>query len=76
MFVREMNGFESQRCWNKQPKMRSDKGSAGVIFTLDTESGFRDVVLVNTSYGPKAITVGLGMIITETPPPQIRFSSF
>ena len=34
-----------------QPMVRSDKGSAGVIFTLDTESGFRDVVLVNSSYG-------------------------
>ncbi|HET6671517.1 MAG TPA: phosphoenolpyruvate synthase [Pyrinomonadaceae bacterium] len=34
-----------------QPMVRSDKGSSGVIFTLDTESGFRDVVLVNSSYG-------------------------
>ncbi|MCM3905280.1 MAG: phosphoenolpyruvate synthase [Pyrinomonadaceae bacterium] len=34
-----------------QPMVRSDKGSSGVIFTLDTESGFRDVVLVNGSYG-------------------------
>ncbi|HEX6043688.1 MAG TPA: phosphoenolpyruvate synthase [Pyrinomonadaceae bacterium] len=34
-----------------QPMVRSDKGSAGVIFTLDTESGFRDVVLVNSSFG-------------------------
>ena len=34
-----------------QPMVRSDKASAGVIFTLDTESGFRDVVLVNSSYG-------------------------
>jgi pyruvate, water dikinase len=34
-----------------QPMVRSDKASAGVIFTLDTESGFRDAVLVNSSYG-------------------------
>ena len=34
-----------------QPMVRSDMASAGVIFTLDTESGFRDVVLVNSSYG-------------------------
>ena len=34
-----------------QPMVRSDKGSAGVIFTLDTESGFRDVVMVSSSYG-------------------------
>ncbi len=34
-----------------QPMVRSDKASAGVIFTLDTESGFRDVVVVTGSYG-------------------------
>ncbi len=31
--------------------VRSDLGSAGVIFTLDTETGFRDVVLINGSWG-------------------------
>ena len=34
-----------------QPMVRSDKASSGVMFTLDTESGFRDVVLVNSAYG-------------------------
>jgi pyruvate,water dikinase len=34
-----------------QPMIRSDKGSAGVIFTLDPETGFRDVVVVSGSYG-------------------------
>jgi pyruvate,water dikinase len=34
-----------------QPMVRSDKASAGVIFTLDTESGFRDAVLISSSYG-------------------------
>jgi pyruvate,water dikinase len=33
------------------PMARSDKGSSGVIFTLDTESGFRDVVVISSSYG-------------------------
>ena len=33
------------------PMVRSDKGSAGVIFTLDTESGFRDVVIISSAYG-------------------------
>lgn len=33
------------------PMVRSDRGSAGVIFTLDTESGFRDVVIVSSAYG-------------------------
>lgn len=30
---------------------RSDRGSSGVMFTLDTESGFRDVVFITSSYG-------------------------
>src|SRR5690242_19057815 len=34
-----------------QPMVRSDKASSGVIFTLDTESGFRDVVLISSSFG-------------------------
>jgi pyruvate,water dikinase len=34
-----------------QKMIRSDLGSAGVIFTLDTESGFRDVILVTGSWG-------------------------
>jgi pyruvate,water dikinase len=34
-----------------QPMVRSDLASSGVIFTLDTESGFRDVVLISSSYG-------------------------
>jgi len=31
--------------------VRSDRAESGVIFTLDTESGFRDVVLITGSYG-------------------------
>lgn len=31
--------------------VRSDLASAGIMFTLDTETGFRDVVLVNSIYG-------------------------
>lgn len=34
-----------------QKMARSDQGSSGVMFTLDTESGFRDVVFINSSYG-------------------------
>jgi pyruvate,water dikinase len=30
---------------------RSDLGAAGVMFTLDTESGFRDAVFITSSYG-------------------------
>ncbi len=31
--------------------VRSDLGASGVMFTLDTESGFRDVVLISGAYG-------------------------
>lgn len=34
-----------------QPMIRSDKGASGVVFTLDTESGFDQVILVTGSYG-------------------------
>jgi pyruvate,water dikinase len=34
-----------------QRMVRSDLGSAGVIFTIDTESGFKDVVFITSSYG-------------------------
>jgi len=34
-----------------QLMVRSDRGAAGVLFTLDTESGFRDVVFITASWG-------------------------
>ena len=34
-----------------QHMVRSDLGAAGVMFTLDTDSGFRDVVFITSSYG-------------------------
>ena len=34
-----------------QRMVRSDVGAAGVMFTLDTESGFTDVVFITSSYG-------------------------
>ena len=34
-----------------QRMVRSDCGAAGVMFTIDTESGFNDVVFVTASYG-------------------------
>lgn len=34
-----------------QKMVRSDLGSSGVAFSLDTESGFKDVVVINGSYG-------------------------
>ncbi len=34
-----------------QKMVRSDRGASGVMFTLDTESGFRNMVLINGSWG-------------------------
>ena len=34
-----------------QKMVRSDRGASGVMFTLDTESGFKDMVLINGSWG-------------------------
>ena len=34
-----------------QQMVRSETGSSGVMFTLDTESGFQDVVFITASYG-------------------------
>jgi pyruvate, water dikinase len=34
-----------------QRMVRSDLGAAGVMFTMDTESGFREVVFITSSYG-------------------------
>lgn len=34
-----------------QHMVRSDIGVSGVMFTMDTESGFRDVILINAAYG-------------------------
>jgi len=34
-----------------QHMVRSDLGASGVMFTLDTDSGFRDVVFITASYG-------------------------
>jgi len=34
-----------------QKMVRSDKASSGVMFSIDTESGFKDVVFINAAYG-------------------------
>jgi pyruvate,water dikinase len=34
-----------------QKMVRSDLGASGVAFSLDTESGFKDVVVINASFG-------------------------
>ena len=43
-----------------QKMVRSDKGSSGVAFSLDTESGFKNVVIIDASFGlGEAIVQGL-----------------
>ena len=44
-----------------QKMVRSDLGSAGVAFSIDSESGFKDVILINGSWGLGEMVVG-GMI--------------
>jgi pyruvate,water dikinase len=41
-----------------QRMVRSDIGAAGVMFTLDPDSGFRNVVLINAAYGLGEAIVG------------------
>jgi pyruvate,water dikinase len=51
---REHQGFEHCQVAlsvGVQSMVRSDLGASGVIFTLDTESGFRDAVFITSSYG-------------------------
>ena len=43
-----------------QPMVRADLATSGVMFTLDTESGFRDVVVINGAWGlGEAIVQGM-----------------
>ncbi|MBL4795123.1 MAG: phosphoenolpyruvate synthase, partial [Pseudomonadales bacterium] len=51
---REHQGFEHETVALSagiQHMVRSETGSAGVMFTIDTESGFEDVVFITASYG-------------------------
>ncbi len=51
---REEGGFDHRKVAlsvGVQKMVRSDLASAGVIFTLDTETGFRDVVLITGAWG-------------------------
>jgi pyruvate,water dikinase len=51
---RAHTGFDAQEVAisvGVQKMVRSDRGCSGVMFTLDTETGFRDLVLINSAYG-------------------------
>ncbi len=49
--ARGFDHFEVALAVGVQPMVRSDLASSGVMFTLDTESGFRDVVTINGAWG-------------------------
>ena len=48
---RGFDHFSSALSAGVQKMVRSDLGSAGVMFSIDTETGFSNVVLINASYG-------------------------
>ncbi len=51
-----------------QRMVRSDRGASGVMFTMDTESGFRDAVFITASYGlGEAVVQGAVNRTSSTP---------
>lgn len=50
-----------------QKMVRSDKASAGVAFSLDTETGFKDAIIINASYG-----LGESVVAGEVTPDEFR----
>jgi pyruvate,water dikinase len=58
--ARGFNHFDVALSVCVQPMVRSDLASSGVMFTLDTESGFRDAVVINGAWGlGEAIVQGM-----------------
>jgi pyruvate,water dikinase len=60
IIYREEHGFEHitvALSIGVQKMVRSDKAYAGVIFTIDPETGFRDVVVINAAWGLGEIVV-------------------
>lgn len=47
-----------------QKMIRSDRASSGVAFSLDTETGFADSVMINSSYGLGESIVG-GLVVPD-----------
>lgn len=51
---RKEKGFDSEKVAlsaGVQQMIRADRGSSGVMFTIDTETGFPDVVVINAAFG-------------------------
>ncbi len=58
--ARGFDHFEVSLAIGVQPMVRSDQACSGVMFTLDTESGFRDTVVINAAWGlGEAIVQGM-----------------
>jgi len=60
IIYREEHGFEHIKVAlsiGVQKMVRSDKAYSGVIFTIDPETGFRDVVVINAAWGLGEIVV-------------------
>jgi len=58
---RHDKGFDHRKvqlCATCQKMVRSETGAAGVMFSLDTESGFKDIVFVTSAYGLGETVVG------------------
>lgn len=58
---RHDKGFDHKKvqlCATCQKMVRSETGAAGVMFSLDTESGFKDVVFVTSAWGLGETVVG------------------
>ena len=54
MVYRQEKGFDHQRVAlsiGVQKMVRADKAGSGVMFTIDTETGFRDVAVINAAWG-------------------------
>ncbi len=67
---REGNGFDHSSVALSvgiQRMVRSDLGSAGVMFTIDTETGFRDLVVIDGSWG-----LGEAVVKGEVDPDRYR----
>lgn len=61
IYYREEHGFEHSKVYlsiGVQKMIRSDKGSSGVMFTIDTDTGFPDLILINANWGLGESVVG------------------
>ena len=70
IYYRNENGFAHTNVALSvgiQKMVRADRASAGVMFTLDTETGFPDVTVINAAWG-----LGEGVVSGEVTPDEYR----